>query len=171
MNIIFVGYRGTGKTAIGRTLADTLDYEFVDTDDEIVREAGMPVPEIFSRLGEAKFREIEAGILVRVSSVGNTVISTGGGMVLKPENRAVIRNSGFCVYLTADPNVIFGRIHLDSNRPSLTGKDPMTEIGELLDKRRSFSEEVAMMTLDTGKNSINECVRQIMMKIEKKAGV
>jgi shikimate kinase len=165
MNIILIGYRGTGKTTLGRELAKELGYRFIDTDEEVVRENGKTIPEIFAEYGEPHFRELESAALAGVTSGEKSVISTGGGIILREENRRLIMKRGFRAYLTASPEVIYQRIHRDSNRPSLTGKSPMDEILELLDNRRAFYEEVAEITLDTGKMPLAECVRLIRNKV------
>ncbi|NPV00765.1 MAG: shikimate kinase [Brevinematales bacterium] len=165
MNIILVGYRGAGKTTLGRELAAELGYRFIDTDDEVVRANGITIPEIFAEYGEPRFREMESSALANVTSGDGAVISTGGGIILSEGNRRIIMERGFRAYLTASPEVIFQRIHRDTNRPSLTGKDPMDEIKELLNKRRAFYEEVAEVVIDTGKTPLAECVRMIRNKV------
>lgn len=165
MNIILVGYRGTGKTTVGKELAEQVGYHFIDTDEEVVRESGKTIPEIFAEYGEPRFREMESKALRDITYRDRSVISTGGGIILSADNRRHIMNNGFCVYLTASPFVIYQRIHRDSNRPSLTGKSPMDEIVELLNKRHAFYEEVAAITIDTGNTPLAECVRIIRNKV------
>jgi len=116
--IVLAGFRGTGKTSVGQILAERLGVSFFDADALIERRAGMTIPEIFSRRGEAGFRDLERGVIASLRDA-NGVISTGGGAVCNPENVADLRWRGTVILLTAPPDVILERI-TGSDRPELT---------------------------------------------------
>jgi shikimate kinase len=148
-NIVLIGFMGSGKTSIGRIVAQRLGFQFVDTDAVIVERAGMQVAEIFERHGEAWFREQETATLRSLSILNRAVISTGGGVVTREENHALLRELGFVVWLTASEDVIFERVSRNTKRPLLQTPNPRTTVQELLEKRRGLYEAVAQFTLDT----------------------
>ncbi len=162
MNVYLIGYRGTGKTSLGRAIAIQLKKDFVDTDDLIVEKSGMNIPEIFSLQGEEVFRDIESGILKEISERKDLIVSTGGGIIEKEENRRLIKKTGHCIYLKADTDTIFSRISEDKNRPALTTSTGKDEIKVMLDKRNHWYEELAQLTLDTAQFKISECVDMIL---------
>jgi shikimate kinase len=123
-NLILAGFMGSGKSAVGRLCAERLGMDFLDTDQEIARRAGMPIPEIFERCGEAYFRAQERALVAELSARRGCVVATGGGMVVDDENRAALLASGMVVCLTAAPEVIVQRVGGDSaaqQRPMLRG--------------------------------------------------
>jgi shikimate kinase len=138
LNIVLTGFMGTGKTTVGRLVAELLGYEFVDTDDLIERRHG-PVPEIFREHGEERFRELERELAAELADGERRVISTGGRMMLDPANAEVLeaRSRVFC--LVASAGVIAARVLVDGApaRPLLAGDDPAARIAELLDERRA----------------------------------
>jgi shikimate kinase len=148
-NIVLVGFMGSGKTSIGRLVAQRLGFQFVDTDAVIVERAGMPVAKIFERHGEAWFREQETATLRSLGILNRAVISTGGGIVGREENRALLRGLGFVVWLTASEEVIFERVSRNKKRPLLQTADPRATVHDLLEKRRGLYEAVAQFTLET----------------------
>ena len=109
-NIILTGFMGVGKTSVGTQLAKDLAYTFVDTDTLIEADQNMAITAIFAKLGEPYFRDVETKIIQEVAGRENQVVSTGGGAVIRDENRAAFRKAGFVVCLTATPEVIFERI-------------------------------------------------------------
>ena len=137
-NIILIGFSYTGKSEIGKGVANRLNWNFVDTDDEIVELAGKIIPEIFSQDGEDKFRELERKVLTEACYKEQTVISTGGGAVLSEKNRELMQISGVVVCLEAKPETIYYRLKKDAEessesviRPLLTGSDPKSRIATL----------------------------------------
>ncbi len=140
---------GSGKTSIGRLVAHRLGFQFVDTDAIIVERVGMPVAEIFARHGEAWFREQESAALRSLGIVNRAVISTGGGVVLRDDNRALLRELGFVAWLTASEDVLFERVSRNKKRPLLHTSDPRTTVHELLAKRRPLYTEAAQFTVDS----------------------
>lgn len=147
--LILIGYRGTGKTSLGKRLARRLSRGFTDTDQLVVTAAGRSIPEIFAEEGEAAFRRREAAALAEACRAGGRVIATGGGIVLLEENMSLLRKCGAVVWLTARPEVILSRIAGDANRPALTGLGPLEEIRSMLEIRNPLYAEVAALTVDT----------------------
>jgi shikimate kinase len=148
-NIVFIGFMGSGKTSIGRRVAQRLGFQFVDTDAVIVERAGMQVAEIFERHGEPWFRDEESATLRSLGILQRAVISTGGGIVGREENHALLRALGFVVWLTASEEVIFERVSRNKKRPLLQTENPRQTVHDLLEKRRPLYEAVAQFTLDT----------------------
>jgi shikimate kinase len=148
-NIVFIGFMGSGKTSIGRIVAKKLGFQFVDTDAVVVERAGMQVPEIFAGRGEAWFRDQETSTLESMAILNRSVISTGGGIVLREANRALLRGLGFVVWLTASEDVIFDRVSRNKRRPLLQTADPRKTVQELLAGRLEFYRSVSRFTLDT----------------------
>jgi shikimate kinase len=148
-NIVLIGFMGSGKTSIGRLVAQRLGFQFIDTDAVIIERAGMQVAEIFERHGEAWFREQETATLRSLSIVTRAVISTGGGIVGREENHALLRGLGFVVWLTASEEVIFERVARNKKRPLLQTPDPRATVQELLAQRCPLYGAVAQFTLET----------------------
>jgi shikimate kinase len=168
-NILLIGYRGTGKTTVGRLLAEQLDWTFVDADDEIEAAAGCSIAEIFAREGEAGFRDRETRVVMELCRRDRHVISLGGGAVLRDENRAAIKRSGYVVWLTAAPETIVSRVAGDAStsarRPNLTTRGGLAEIEALLAARRPLYEEVASTTIDTQGRSPHEIAADILQEL------
>lgn len=149
MNVVIFGFMGVGKTTVGRLLAPRLGYRFVDSDTEAEREAGMRVEEVFARMGEPAFRELERGVIRRLSMGDGQVIALGGGAVLNPANVEALRRTGRMILLTASPEEISLRTRGDSSRPLLAGGDKLARIRGLLDERRERYIAAADMVVDT----------------------
>jgi shikimate kinase len=169
-SIVLIGYRGTGKTTVGRILADRLGWSFVDADDDIEAAAGCSIAEVFTREGEAGFRQREARVVADLCRRESHVVSLGGGAVLRDENRAAIRAAGHVVWLTASPATILGRIAGDAatsaRRPKLTTRGGLPEIEELLAKRRPMYEECATITIDTEGHAPDQIAALILDSLE-----
>ncbi|MFA5352863.1 MAG: shikimate kinase [Thermodesulfovibrionales bacterium] len=162
-NIVLTGFMGTGKTEVGKILAVRLGYSLIDADSEIEREQGVTITEIFQRSGEAGFRDIEADVIRRLSERERTVISTGGGAVLRQENMDNLRKKGVIVCLTASAEAIYNRICTDTGRPLLQVEDPKAKISELLAFRKPFYEKADIM-IDTEGKTPGEVAEEIMAK-------
>ena len=164
MSVILVGYRGSGKTTVGRKLADRLWQTFVDSDEQIVKKAGKAIKEIFENEGESRFRELESQVLQEVCTLQDHVISLGGGAVLRPENRELLKHSGHKrIYLRCDPAVLHQRIAADpqtaATRPSLTALGgSVEEIRQLLAQREPLYREVMTSELDVTSLSPDEAM-------------
>ena len=163
-NIILIGFMGTGKTAVGESLAKSLHTELADTDTLIVEKAGMSIEEIFRRHGEPFFRNLETEMLRVLTTVENKIISTGGGIVLKPENHALLKRIGKTILLRATPEVIIHRLSGDTTRPLLKGTnvEKRQRIEALLTERDSRYQEAAEFTVETSLLTPEAVAQKIM---------
>lgn len=159
-NIVLIGFMGTGKSEVGKELAERLGYGFIDTDELIEEREGISISEIFDRYGEPYFRKIESEVIEEVSKKDKVVISTGGGAVIKQENRENLNRKGIMVCLTASPQVIHERTRSYDNRPLLKTDDPYKRIEGLLKEREPYYE--ADITIDTSKIETSEVVDRIL---------
>lgn len=158
--IALIGFMGTGKTAVGKRLARLLGWEFVDTDAEIERLTGKSIPRIFAEDGEVRFRSEENLFCRRLTNRSGLVIATGGGMVLNPENVALLQRNGILVKLYADPQVIIERLKAKrKQRPLLKGKIE-ERVRELL-AERAGAYDIAEFAVDTGKQDPEGSARMI----------
>jgi shikimate kinase len=148
--IILIGYRGTGKTTVGRLLAARLGWEFADADEHIEAAAGKSIAAIFADEGEAGFREREAAALRELCGRDRLVLATGGGAVLRADNRELLRNAGFVAWLTAEPETIWERLRGDpttaARRPNLTPAGGIDEVRALVAARTPLYAELAHFT-------------------------
>lgn len=146
---------GTGKTEVGRELSNILGWKIIDVDDEIVKAQDMSIKEIFDRLGEHAFREIETEMIKKISQNKNVIISTGGGAVLRQENMDILGEDGIIVCLTAIPETILKRTSSNSERPLLQVADPLGRIKELLEFRMPFYEKAGIIIDTEGKTPLH----------------
>ena len=140
-NIVLIGFMGTGKTVTGRVLAERTDMELVDMDSIIEERAGKPISEIFATDGEPAFRAMERSLARELSQRSGLIISTGGGIVLNPDNTADFQRSGLVVCLTASPEVIFQRLENNTTRPLLSG-DKKEQISDILKTRKPLYDAI-----------------------------
>ena len=166
-NIFLVGLMGAGKSTVGRILARRLGKRFVDTDHEIEKRNGVTIPVIFEIEGEDGFRRREQEVLADLAQEKDLVLSTGGGIVLKPENREVLRNHGFVVYLNARPELLADRTKHDRTRPLLNVEDPLTRLRELYAVRDPLYREVAHAIVETGRGAPQQVVQAILGEISR----
>jgi shikimate kinase len=164
-NIILTGFMGTGKTAVGKELAQLLDMKLIDVDTEIEKTEKMDINEIFKRRGEQRFREIETEMIKTISRNKNAIISTGGGAVLKKENMDILGEEGIIICLTATPETILQRTSTNSDRPLLQVEDPFEKIKELLDFRKPHYEKADILIDTDGKNPL-QIAGEIIEKIK-----
>lgn len=167
LNIFIIGYRGTGKTTLGKALAEALDRPFVDTDDLIVEREGKSIPEIFSAVGEGGFRQIEKAVIQSIRRT-DAIIACGGGAVLDPENVAALKQNGYCIWLNASASTIAERIQADSNRPALTDLPPIEEIEHLLEVRTPIYQDTADLTFSTDILTINKLLEEVIEHLKGK---
>ena len=165
-SIALIGFMGTGKTVVGKALADKLGIEFVELDYLIEEKAGKSIPEIFRQDDEVVFRELEIEVTKDVADSKNQVIACGGGIVLNKINIDRLKKESGIVYLTASPEVILKRISDDDSRPLLKVTDPAQTIQELLRFRKPFYEQAADIKIDTSKLDVNSVVEQIINKVK-----
>lgn len=150
-NIVLIGFMGTGKSTVGRELAQMLGFEFFDSDAEIEKQAGMPIKDIFMHQGESYFRQLESKAIAGLAKHSNCVIATGGGVVLSEGNMNALRGSGTIICLKARPEVILERVGKSDLRPLLSHGDPIDAINRLLDLRKGLY--AADLTIDASSMS------------------
>ncbi|HVT90432.1 MAG TPA: shikimate kinase [Tepidisphaeraceae bacterium] len=167
MSVILVGYRGSGKTTVGRKLAQSLWLKFVDVDDLIVDAAKKTIRDIFEQDGESRFRDLETQAVTKALTLADHIIAMGGGAILRDENRRLIKDSKMkCIYLRCDPQVLLQRIQGDpltaANRPNLTGfAGGIDEIRTLLAQREALYREVMTAELDVTHLGVDEAVTYV----------
>ena len=150
MNIILIGYRGTGKSVVGKILAQRLSMDYVGMDANIVKRAGMTIPQIVEQFGWARFRDIETEAARALAGRDNLVVDTGGGVIERPENMPALKASGPVFWLKASVETIVQRIRRDDQRPALTeGKSFTEEVAEVLQQRRNKYRRAARYEIDT----------------------
>ncbi|MFO0707504.1 MAG: shikimate kinase [Nitrospira sp.] len=163
MNIVLIGYRGTGKSTVGNVLAARLGRRLVSTDVEIVRRAGRTIPEIVAQHGWEHFRDLESAVCQDFSLQDGLVIDTGGGAILRPQNVECLKKTGTVFWLTASVGTIASRIGRDNQRPSLTGtKSFVEEIEEVLAERTPKYQSAADHTVSTEERTITQIVDSIV---------
>jgi len=159
VNLVLIGYRGTGKSAVGRQVASALGMRVVSLDEEIVAKAGKPIPDIVAQQGWVAFRDLEQSVCQRFGADDGLVIDCGGGVVEREANMTSLRQNGKVIWLRATPSTIVRRIGGDTQRPSLTGDKSFTEeVEEVLSRREPLYERMAHASLDTDDLSIEELV-------------
>jgi shikimate kinase len=163
MNIVLIGYRGTGKSTVGRLLAARLGREFVSTDAEIANRAQRSIPEIVAQEGWEYFRDLESDICKELAVRDQLVIDTGGGAILREQNVEALKKAGTVFWLTASVETITKRIGGDNQRPSLTGtKSFVDEIQDMLQERTPKYQATADHVIATDDRSINQLVETLL---------
>ena len=161
-----IGMPGGGKSTVGRHLARRLSEGFVDTDAVIERRIGCPIRTFFEQEGEDRFRDIETEVLEELIQSTHGVIATGGGIVLRDANRALLQAHTVCVYLRSTPEELFRRLRHDSKRPLLQVADPLARLRELYQKRDPLYRQAARFIIETGRPSVPALVNMILMQLE-----
>ncbi len=169
--IILIGLMGCGKTTIGRELSKMLGMPLLDMDAVIEEQVGKSIPAIFQDEGEAHFRALETALLRYLLNgegwgTGVPIISTGGGVVLREENRAILRKLGFCVWLKVDVPILISRTARSNNRPLLANTDRRAILEKLSLQRSPLYADAAHLELDSSKLDITAVVRQISAAAE-----
>lgn len=154
---------GTGKSSVGRLVADQLHFEFLDTDHLIEARAGKTINDIFAQNGEATFRELEAGLVQELASRTRTVISTGGGLPINPENLNNLKQHALVVCLWSSPEKILERVREQSHRPLLQTPEPLVKIRSLLAQREPFYKQADIL-LNSEFRSIREVAQQVILQ-------
>lgn len=161
-NIILMGFMGAGKTTIGKKLSKALNWEFIDTDAYIEEEQGRKISDIFAEAGEMAFRDMETDLLKRLQNGENQfVLSIGGGMPVREENRALLRNLGTVVYLKTSKEEIIRRVSGDKNRPLLQGGDLEEKVTNLMNARECIYIETAHVEIVTDGKTPEQVVKEI----------
>lgn len=164
-NIFLIGFMGAGKSTIARTLQRELGFPLVEMDERIVQEQGMSINDIFAQYGEAHFREIESQLVVDLGKQEPSIVSCGGGVVVRPENTQNMKKSGRIVLLKASPETIFERVKNSTDRPILNGHMNVEYIAELMEKRRALYEEAADITIQTDGKTREQICEEIIGKL------
>lgn len=161
-NVILIGFMGAGKTSVGQCYAGRLGLRLTDTDELIEETAGMKISEIFRQQGEESFRVLETQMLERLLEDGEPkIISTGGGLPLREENRAVLKKLGTVVYLQVQPETVLRRLEGDDTRPLLQGEDVEGKVRHLLGERDRLYRLAADVMVPTDGKSLDEIVEEI----------
>ena len=161
-NIYLIGFMGTGKSTISRALHDILGWPEIDMDAVIEQEQQMKITEIFARYGESHFRDLETACLQALSEEDASIVSCGGGAVLRSENVELMRKSGTIVLLTATPETVYERVKDSTNRPVLNGNMNVEYISQLMEKRRSAYESASQVRIVTDGRSPEEIAEEII---------
>jgi len=159
--IIFVGPMGAGKTTIGRQVAKSLGRKFFDSDKEIEKRTGATIPLIFELEQEDGFRKRESAMIKELSSKPDIVLATGGGAVLKKQNRDIMNKQGYVIYLCAPVEQLMRRTARDKNRPLLQTDNPKQTIKDLLKIRDPLYREVADLIMETNGLSVTQVVTKL----------
>jgi shikimate kinase len=170
-NIYFVGLMGAGKTTIGKLIAKHLDKVFYDSDQEIEKRTGVNIPLIFELEGEAGFRKREAAVIAELTAMHDIVMATGGGVVLREENRKNLQTYGTVIYLRASVHDLWQRTKNDKNRPLLQGGNVKEKLEKLFSERDPLYREVASLVIDTGGQPIHQLVNHIEQKLKQLSSV
>ena len=166
IQISLVGLPGGGKSSVGRHLARSLGWRFIDSDTEIERQIGCPIRDYFERHGEPAFRDIEQAVVDRLVAQPGTVLATGGGVVLREANRLVLSRHSSVVYLHSKPEELFRRLRHDTHRPLLQVKDPLRKLRDLFAERDPLYRRTAHFVIETGRPSIATLVHMVLMQLE-----
>lgn len=166
-NIIFVGPMGAGKTTIGRQIAKKLERAFFDSDKEIEKRTGASIPLIFELEQEQGFRDRESTMIRELLSRQDIVLATGGGVVLREDNRRQLSDNGLVIYLCAPVEQLVQRTARDSNRPLLQTDDPRKTITDLLAARDPLYRDVADVVFETNGLSVKQVVNKLHKIIRK----
>lgn len=166
MNVVLIGYRGTGKSTVGKVVAVRLGRPLVSTDKEIIRRAGSSIPDIVAAHGWNYFRDLESAVCQELAGQNNLVIDTGGGAILRQQNVDVFKRNGRLIWLTASVETIAARIGGDTQRPSLTGtKSHVEEIRDVLTERTPKYQAAADVTIATDGRSVDELATTILKSL------
>ena len=164
-NLALIGFMGTGKTTVGRLVAEALHFDFLDTDELIQSRTGKTIADIFVQDGEPAFRELERQIVLELSTKTKTVISTGGGLPTNADNLKALKSYALVVCLWASPEKIWERVRNQSHRPLLHDADPQKKIRELLAAREPFYKQADVL-INTDLRSVREAAQQIALQFK-----
>ena len=163
MNIILIGYRGTGKSAVAEILSKALNMECLGMDAEIVKRAGISIPKIVEKYGWPGFRDMESELAREISRLDNVIVDTGGGVIERPENIEVLRTNGLVFWLKASVEVIVKRIQDGTERPALTKEKSFTEeVQEVLERRIPKYSAASQYEIDTDHMTTDQVASRII---------
>lgn len=167
-NVVLIGMMGSGKTTVGRLVAERTGREFIDLDEMIEQRVEKRIVDIFSESGEDAFRELETETLRDAAGATHAVIATGGGVVIRPENRRILQDLGIVVWLDAPPDELLKRIGDDESRPMIHGKNPLKRLERLISERRGFYADASHIHLDTSELTPEEIADRVGLELSKR---
>jgi shikimate kinase len=167
-HVFLIGFMGAGKTTVSKQVALQLDRPWVDLDAEIEATARKSVREIFEDAGEEAFRELESAQLAALSGADPSIVACGGGIVVRDENRAMLKNLGLVVYLRVSPGETLARVGADGTRPLLSGPGGVLAATRLLEARESLYTAVADVTIDTVGRDIDDVIADAVASIKER---
>lgn len=165
-NIVLIGFMGCGKSSIGRRLAGRLGYDFLDSDDLITARAGKSITDLFAEEGEERFRERETNELRELVGSTRIVLATGGGAVLREENRDLLKRIGTVVWLHSDPKTLFERASRSRKRPLLEVENPRTTFNTLLEARLPVYRQACNLNVDATGLSHEQTLEELLRVLE-----
>lgn len=160
--IYLTGFMGTGKTSISRVLGEMTGAQVVDTDQKIVLQKKMSIPEIFEKYGEKYFRELETRCLKKIELMDPLIVSCGGGITLSEENRQIMKRSGVTIWLDASPQTVYDRVKNGKDRPVLNGRMSVEGIRTLMEERKPRYESAMNYKVMTDDRSLEEIAKEIL---------
>ena len=167
--IVLIGYRATGKTTVARVLAERLGWNWIDADVELETRAGKSIADIFRDSGEQAFRDLESAVIAELVQRERLVIATGGGVVLREQNRQALQQAGQIVWLRARLETILSRLAGDAStaerRPNLTNQGGAEEVRQLLEQREPIYRALAQIAVDTDDRNVDDIVSEIVRQI------
>lgn len=164
-NIYFIGLMGAGKTTVGKLLAKHLGKTFYDTDHVIEQRTGVKIPTIFELEGETGFRKRETAIIEELTQLDNVVLATGGGAVIEQDNRRLLMQHGYVIYLRANVHDLWYRTRNDKHRPLLQNVDVKARLEQLYHQRNPLYTETASLIVDTGSQPVANILNQIELAL------
>jgi shikimate kinase len=164
-NLALIGFMGTGKTSVGRHVAEQLGFEFLDTDELIQSHTGRTIADIFAKDGEPAFRELERQVVHELSTREKTLIATGGGLPTHAENLSALKSFAVVICLWASPEKIWERVRNQSHRPLLHDAEPQKKIRELLAAREPFYKQADVL-INTDLRSVREAAQQVALQFK-----
>ena len=166
-SIFLIGPMGSGKSTVGRALANKIGYQFLDSDREIEARCGVDIPTIFDYEGEAGFRDRESRMINELTKLPGVVLATGGGSVLREENREHLKARGHVILLQVDIKEQLRRVAFDSNRPLLQTADPAARLKALMEEREPIYKAVADVEISTDSRRMFNVVSRILKHVKK----
>lgn len=163
VNLALIGFMGTGKTSVGRLVAEQLNYEFLDTDEQIQARTGRTIADIFNQHGEGVFREMERQMVLELATRKHLVISTGGGLPTNPLNLESLKSHALVACLWSAPERIWERVHHQQHRPLLHDPDPQKKIRDLLAVREPFYKQADVL-INTDTRNLREVTQQVVLQ-------
>lgn len=163
MNIVLIGYRGTGKSAVAERVAQRLGMTSISMDARIIEKAGMSIPDIVAKVGWPGFRDMESEVARELGRGDRAIIDTGGGVIERPENVEALKTNGRIIWLKASVDTIVSRIQGDTERPSLTGGKSFTEeVAEVLERRTLKYKSAAQFEIDTDPLTVDQVAEKVI---------